>query len=153
MSLAVGLMLQRLPVHQLQVECAQVPPRLENRLELLQQVQSLRAEIQQSSRVENEALRRENEAQMREIAVQRIENEAQRREIEAVRADMARKNAEFKHLRQNSSAQQVRYESKQGNFLAQRDALQRDMEALRAELTLKVERSQTETESLRAQVQ
>ena len=108
MSLAVGLMLQRLPVDQLQVECAQVPPRLENRLELLQQVQSLRAEIQQSSRVENEALRRENEAQMREIAVQRIENEAQRREIEAVRADMARKNAEFKHLRQNSSVQQVR---------------------------------------------
>ena len=41
--------------------CSRVPPSPENRLELLQQVQSLRAELQQSSREENEALRRENE--------------------------------------------------------------------------------------------
>ena len=126
-------------VRQLQAEHVRVPPRPENRLELLQQNQSLRAELQQCSREENEALRRENETQ--------------RREVEAVRADMAQRNAENELLHQNSSAQQSRYESERGNLQAQRAALQRDMEALRAELALTVERSQTETESLRAQVQ
>ena len=119
-------------VRQLQAEHVQVPPRPENQLELLQQVQSLRAGAQHSSREETEALRRESEAQ-------REENAALRREIEL--------------LHQNSSAQQSMYESERGNLQAQRAALQRDMEALRAELTLTVERSQTETESLRAQVQ
>ena len=130
-------------VRQLQAEHARVPPRPENRLELLQQVRSLRAELQHSSREENEALRRE-------IGVQKRENEAMRRVIEA---DMAQKNAENELLRQNSSAQQSRYESERGNFQAQRAALQREVEALRAELALTVERSQTETESLRAQMQ
>ena len=87
-------------VRQLQAEHVRVPPRPENRLELLQQNQSLRAGVQHSSREENEALRRENEAQ--------------RREIEAVRADMAQRNAENELLRQNSSAQQSRYESERG---------------------------------------
>ena len=119
-------------VRQLQAEHVRVPPRPENRMELLQQNQSLRAELQQCSRDENEALRRE---------------------IEAVRADMAQRNAENELLRQNSSAQQSRYESERGNLQAQRAALQREVEALRAEMTLMVERSQTETESLRAQVQ
>ena len=126
-------------VRQLQAEHVRVPPRPENRLELLQQVQSLRAGAQHSSREEIEALRREIETQ--------------RREIEAVRADMAQWNAEIELLRQNSSVQQSRYESERGNLQAQRAALQRDMETLRAELTLTVEQSQTETESLRAQVQ
>ena len=133
-------------VRQLQAEHVRVPTRPENRLELLQQVQSLRTELQQLSREEIEALRRENEALRREI-------EAKRRENEVVRADMAQRNAENELLRQNSSAQQSRYESERGNLQAQRAALQRDMEALRAELALTVERSQTETESLRAQVQ
>ena len=119
-------------VRQLQTEHVRVPPRPENRLELLQQVQSLRTELQQCSREEIEALRRE---------------------IEAVRADMAQRNAENELLRQNSSAQQSRYESERGNLQAQRAVLQREVEALRAELTSTVERSQTETESLRAQVQ
>ena len=126
-------------VRQLQAEHVWIPPRPENRLELLQQVQSLRAGAQHSSREEIEALRRENEVQ--------------RREIEAVRADMIPKNAEIEFLRQNSSAQQSRYESERGNFQAQRAALQRDMEALRAELALTVECSRTETELLREQVQ
>ena len=65
-------------VRQLQAEHVRVPPRPENRLELLQQVQSLRAELQQCSREESEALRRENEALRRE-------NEALRREIEPQR--------------------------------------------------------------------
>ena len=119
-------------VRQLQAEHVRVPPRPENQLELLQQVQSLRAGAQHSSREEIEALRRENEA---------------------VRADMAQRNAENELLRQNSSAQQSRYESERGNLQAQRAALQREVEALQAELALTVERSQTETESLRAQVQ
>ena len=119
-------------VGQLQAEHVPVPPRPKNRLELLQQVQSLRAGVQHSSREENEALRRE---------------------IEAVRADMIRKNAEIEFLRQNSSAQQSRYESERGNFQALQAALQSEIEALRAELTLTVERSRTETESLREQVQ
>ena len=123
-------------IHQLHVR---VSPRPENRLELLQQNQSLRAELQHSSREEIEALRRE-------IWVQRRENEA-------VREDMSRKNAEIELLRQNSLVLQSRYESEQGKFQARRAALQRDMEALRAELALMVERSQTEAESLRAQVQ
>ena len=147
-------------VRQLQAEHVRVPPRPTNRLELLQQVQSLRAELQQCSREENEALRREIEAKRRENETQRRENEAlrreiepQRREIEAVRADMAQRNAEMELLRQNSSAQQSRYESERGNLQAQRAALQREVEALQAELALTVERSQTETESSRAQVQ
>ena len=105
-------------VRQLQAEHVRVPPRPENRLELLQQVQSLRAGAQHSSREEIEALRREIEL-----------------------------------LHQNSSAQRSRYESERGNLQAQRAALQREVETLRAELTLTVEQSQTETESLRAQVQ
>ena len=79
-------------VRQLQAELAEVPPRPENRLELLQQIQSLRAELQQTSREENEALRRE-------IGVQRREIEALTRETEAVRADMAQEN---ELLHQNS---------------------------------------------------
>ena len=140
-------------VRQLQAEHVRVPPRPENRLELLQQVQSLRAGAQHSSREENEAQRREIEAQRREIEAQRREIEAQRREIEAVRADMAQRNAEIELLHQNSSAQQSRYESERGNLQTQQAALQREVEALQAELALTVERSQTETESLRAQVQ
>ena len=133
-------------VSQLQAEHIRVPPRPENRLELLQQNQSLRAELQQTSREKNETLRRENGGQ-------RIEIEALRRAIKAVRADMARKNAEIELLHQKYSAQQSRYESERGNFQTERAALKRDMEALRAELALMVQRSQAETESLRAQVQ
>ena len=131
---------------QLQTKHVQVLPRPENRLELLQQIQSLRAVIEQSSQEESEAL-------MRKIRVQMKDNEAQHRENEAVRADMARKDVEIKILRQNFSAQQSMYESERGNFQTQRAALQRDMEALRAEMVLRAERSQTETTSLRAQVQ
>ena len=114
-------------VRQLQAEHIRVPPRPENRLELLQQVQSLRAEL--------------------------LAQHSSREEIEAVREDMSRKNAEIEFLRQNYSSLQSRYESERGNFQAQRAALQREVEALRAELALTVERLQTETESLRAQVQ
>ena len=140
-------------VRQLQAEHVRVPPRPENRLELLQQVQSLRAEVQHSSREENEALRRENEAQREENEALRRENETQRRENEAHREENAAQRRVIELLHQNSSAQQARYESERGNLRAQRATLQRDMVALRAELDLTVQQSQTETESLRAQVQ
>ena len=52
-------------VCQLQAERARVPPRPENRLELIQQIQSLRAEQQQNTREENEALRGEMTARAR----------------------------------------------------------------------------------------
>ena len=132
-------------VRQLQAEHARVPPRPENRLELLQN-QSLRAELQQTSREENEALRRE-------IGIQRIEIEALRRENETMRADVARMNAEIALPRQNSLAQRSRYESEHGNFPTQRATLQREVEDLPAELALRVERSQSKTESVGAQVQ
>ena len=88
----------------------------------------LSSEQQQNSAEVNEALRREN------VSL--------RRENEAVRADMAGKDAEIEVLRQNSSSQQVMYELDR-----------RTLQAQRADLVLSVERSQSETESLRAQVQ
>ena len=64
-------------VRQLLVERDQVPPRPENRLELLQQNQSLRAELQQCSREEVEALRGEVETLRREIKSVRAEKDAE----------------------------------------------------------------------------
>ena len=101
-------------VRQLQVERDRVPPRPENRLELLQQLQSLRAELQQCSREENEALRGEVETL--------------RREIESVRAE------------------------KDADMVSAEIPRRAGMQSLRAELALREERSQAETESLRAQV-
>ena len=162
-------------VRQLQAEHVRVPPRPENRLELLQQVHSLRDELQQSSREEIQALRRENKAVRADIARKNAENEflcqkssaqqsryeserrnfqAQRaevqKEVEALRAELA---LTVERSQTETSAQQSRYKSERRNFQAQRAALQREVETLRAELALTVERSQTETESLRAQVQ
>ena len=105
-------------VHQLLAERDRVPPRPENRLELLEQNQSLRAELQQSSREEVDALRREN------VTL--------RAEIETVRAEK---------------------DSEKVTAVISRAGLQREVEALRAELALREERSRAETESLRAQVQ
>ena len=62
-----------------------------------------------------------------------------RREIEAVRAE---KDAEL-----------VAAADSQAGLESQRACLQREVESLRAELALREERSQVETESLRAQVQ
>ena len=68
-------------VLQLLAERDRVPPRPENRLELLQQNQSLRAELQQCSREAVEALRRE----VGTIETERAEKDAEvvtlRREI------------------------------------------------------------------------
>ena len=87
-------------VRQLLVERDQVPPRPENRLELLQQLQSLlqqnqflRAELQQCSREENEALRREVETLRREIESVRAEKDAEMVSaatlVESLRAEQA----------------------------------------------------------------
>ena len=46
--------------------CSRVPPSPENRMELLRQVQSLRAELQLSSRKEIKALRRASETDRRQ---------------------------------------------------------------------------------------
>ena len=154
-------------VHHLQAEYARVPPSPENRLELLQQNQYLRAALQQSSREQNEALRsevetlrRDVEAQRteieilrRDIEIQRREIEMQRREKEAVRADMAEKDAEIEILRHNSSVEQSRYEFEEGILQVQRATLQREVEALQTELALREERSHIETESMTAQLQ
>ena len=85
---------------QLLVERDRVPPRPENRLELLQQLQSLlqqnqslRAELQQCSREENEALRREVETLRREIESVRAEKDAEMVSaatlVESLRAEQA----------------------------------------------------------------
>ena len=89
---------------QLLAEYDRVPPRTENRLELLQQVQSLRAELQQSSREEVEALRRETVALSREIETVRTEKDIElvtvheqaaisqaglQREVDTLRAELA----------------------------------------------------------------
>ena len=80
-------------VRQLLVECDRVPPRPENRLELLQQLQSHRAELQQCSREENEALRREVETLRREIESVRAEKDAEMVSaatlVESLRAELA----------------------------------------------------------------
>ena len=94
-------------VRRLQAEHARVPPSPDNRLELLQQVQSLRAELQLSSGEECESLGSEE-----------VDWQTQCSSLEAVRAE-----------------------------------LQREVKGLRAELTLSREKSQTEIESLGAQVQ
>ena len=129
-------------IDQLQVEHARVPPRPENRLELLQLVQSLRTELDQSSREENEALRIENETQRLETEVQRRGNT----EMEALR------QGEVEALRRENETQRIEIEA-QRRRNAEIDVLQGEVEALRAELALRVERSQTETEPLRVQVQ
>ena len=101
-------------VRQLLVERDRVPPRPENRLELLQQNQSLRAELQQCSREENEALRREVETLRREIESVRAEKDAEvvsaatsraglQSLVESLRAELAlreeRSRAETESLR------------------------------------------------------
>ena len=108
-------------VQQLLVERDRVPPRPENRLELLQQNQSLRAEC---SREEVEALRRDVETLRREIESVRAEKKAEMVSAATSRAGLQSLRAELSLV-----------------------------ESLRAELALREERSRTETESLRAQVQ
>ena len=155
-------------VLQLLAERDRVPPSTENRLELLQQVQSQRAELQQCSREAVEALRREVETLKREvetligtIETERAEKDAEvvtlRREIEIVTAD---KDAELQAVRRASDmllAEKRRdislLEREQSSLESQRAGLQREVESLRAELALREERSRAETESLRAQVQ
>ena len=137
-------------VRQLLAERDRIPPRSENRLELLQQVQSLRAEIQQCSRDENEALRRENETLRAETAGKDTElvtiRECLTEELQAVRrsSDMllAEKRRDISLL-----------EREQSSLELQRARLQREVESLQAELALREEQSRAETESLRAQVQ
>ena len=62
-------------VRQFLEEHDRVPPRPENRLELLQQLQSLRAELQQCSREEVKALRGEVETLRSEIESVRAEKD------------------------------------------------------------------------------
>ena len=80
-------------VRQLLVERDRVPPMPENRLELLQQKPSLRAELQQCSREEVEALRREVETLRREIESVRAEKDAEMVSaatlVESLRAELA----------------------------------------------------------------
>ena len=137
-------------VLQLLAERDRVPPRPENRLELLQQVQSLRAELQQCSREAVEALRREVETLIGTIETERAEKDAEvvtlRREIEIVRAD---KDTELQAV----MAERSLLEREQSSHESQRAGLQREVESLRAELALREERSRAETESLPAQVQ
>ena len=133
-------------VLQLLAERDRVPPRTENRLELLQQVQSQRAELQQCSREAVEALRRE----VGTIETERAEKDAEvvtlRREIEIVRAD---KDTELQAV----MAERRLLEREQSSHESQRAGLLREVESLQAELALREERSRAETESLRAQVQ
>ena len=98
-------------VRQLQAEHVRVSPRPENRLELLQQNQSLRAELQQCSRDENEALRTENEAQREENEALRRENEAQREENEALRRENEAQREENEALRREIEAQRREIET------------------------------------------
>ena len=101
-------------VRQLLVERDRVPPRPENQLELLQQLQSQMAELRQCSREENEALRREVETLRREIESVRAEKEvsaatlvgslrAELALMESLRAELAlreeRSRAETESLR------------------------------------------------------
>ena len=155
-------------VLQLLAERDRVPPRTENRLELLQQVQSLRAELQQCSREAVEALKREVGTLKREvetligtIETEREEKDAEvvtlRREIEIVRAD---KDTELQAVRRASDvllAEKRRdislLEREQSSHESQRAGLLREVESLRTELALREERSRAETESLRAHVQ
>ena len=118
-------------VRQLLVERDRVPPRPENRLELLQQNQSLRAELQQCSREENEALRREVETLRREIESVRAEKDAEMVSAATLVGSLRAELALMKSLRAELAL----------------------MKSLRAELALREERSRAETESLRAQVQ
>ena len=80
-------------VRQLLVERDRVPPRPENRLELLQQLQSLRAELQQCSREEVQALRAEVETLRREIESVRAEKDTKMVSaatlVESLRAELA----------------------------------------------------------------
>ena len=101
-------------VRQLLVERDRVPPRPENRLELLQQVQSQRAELQQCSGEHVEALRGEVETLRREIESVRAEKDAEmvsaatsragwQSLVESLRAELAlreeRSRAETESLR------------------------------------------------------
>ena len=94
-------------VRQLLVERDRVPPRPENRLELLQQLQSLRAELQQCSREENEALRREVESVRAEKDAEMVSaatsNAGLQSLVESLRAELAlreeRSRAETESLR------------------------------------------------------
>ena len=108
-------------VHQLQVEYPRVPPRPDNQLELLHQVHSFSAKLQQSFR---------------------DEVEAQRREIMALKASVAQKDAEFKTLQQSSSEEiqvyspnistRVRaYEERAGIDQAEAVKLQAELKAIR----------------------
>ena len=117
-------------VHQLQVEYDQAPPRSENRLELLKQNQSLRAELQQTSGEVIKALRRENDI---------------------MRAGMAQKDAEMEILHRKFSAQKSRYEFEQRKLQAQRATLQSEVEVLRGELALREEQPYVIKESRAAQ--
>ena len=144
-------------VLQLLAERDRVPPRTENRLELLQQVQSLRAELQQCSREAVEALKREVGTLIRTIETEREEKDAEvvtlRREIEIVRAD---KDTELQAVRRASDvllAERSLLEREQSSHESQRAGLLREVESLRTELALREERSRAETESLRAHVQ
>ena len=101
-------------VRQLLVERDRVPPNPENRLELLQQLQSQRAELQQCSREEVEALRGEVETLRREIESVRAEKDGEmvsaatsragwQSLVESLRAELAlreeRSRAETESLR------------------------------------------------------
>ena len=92
-------------VRQLLVERDRVPPRPENRLELLQQLQSLRAELQQCSREENEALRREVETLRREIESVRAEKDADMVSAEISQAGMQSLRAELALREERSRAE------------------------------------------------
>ena len=141
-------------VRQLQAEHARVSTQPKNRLELLQQVHSMRIELQQSSREENEALRIENNTLRRSLEAVRVEKDNElltvrdslAEEVQAVRRAcgmlLAEKRSEISLL-----------EGEQVSIEAHRAELQREVEVLRSEMALRAERSRAETESMRAQVQ
>ena len=143
-------------VLQLVAERDRVPPRTENRLELLQQNQSLRAELQQCSSEAVEALRRE----VGMIETERAEKDAEvvtlKREIEIVRAESVDKDTELQAVRRASDvllAERSLLEREQSSHESQRAGLLREVQSFQAELALREERSRAVTESLRAQVQ
>ena len=118
-------------VHQLQVEHARVPPRLVNQLEILKHNQSLRAELQQCSRENNDALRRDNEAVRRENCKLQKENEGQRKEIEAMRTKKDVNLTVREHLIEELHAMNRASNLLQSSLEIQQYVLQRKLEGLR----------------------
>ena len=158
-------------VRQLLVERDRVPSRPENRLELFQQLQSLRAELQKCSREEVEALRGEVKTLRREIESVQAEKDASRAGwqslVESLRAELALREErsraeteslpalwrEVETLRREIESVRAEKDADMVSAATSQAGWQSLVESLRAELALRDKRSRAETESLRAQVQ